>query len=108
MAHHKQGLTNWRGERGRSSLVSFEMQHDTNEDSPIGGEEEPLAELHTMPLPQPHLTPLHNTNEDSPTGGEEEGGAGLFGLRLSHMSCDEVELEEIVKSRFHMTNWHRH
>src|SRR5216684_3071256 len=44
---------------------------------------------------------LQNTNEDSPTGGEEEGGAGWFGLRLSHMSCDEVELKEIIKSRFH-------
>src|SRR5216684_4014806 len=32
---------------------------------------------------------------------EEEGGAGWFGLRLSHMSRDEVELEEIVKSQFH-------
>src|SRR5713226_4602329 len=32
---------------------------------------------------------------------EEEGGVGWFGLRLSHMSRDEVELEEIVKSRFH-------
>ena len=50
----------------------------------------------------------HNTNEDSPTGGEEEGGAGWFGLRLSHMSRDEVELKEIVKLRFHMTNWHCH
>src|SRR5258708_37155328 len=25
----------------------------------------------------------------------------MFGLRLSHMSRDEVELEKIVKSRFH-------
>src|SRR5216684_2251641 len=25
----------------------------------------------------------------------------MFSLRLSHMSCDEVELEEIVKSQFH-------
>ncbi len=40
----------------------------------------------------------HNTNEDSPTGGEEEGGVGWFSLRLSHMSHDEVELKEIVKS----------
>src|SRR5258707_2788506 len=43
----------------------------------------------------------HITNEDSLAGGKEEGGAGWFGLRLSHMSRDEVELEEIVKSRFH-------
>src|SRR5713226_6754367 len=76
VARHKQGLTNWRGGRGRSGLVSFETRH--------------------------------NTKEDSPTGGEEEEGAGWFGLRLSHMSCDEVELKEIIKLRFHMTNWHRH
>src|SRR5216684_732350 len=69
MARHKRGLTCWREGRGRSGLVSFETRHDTN--------------------------------EDSPTGGEEEGGVGWFGLRLSHMSCDEVELEKIVKSRFH-------
>ena len=43
----------------------------------------------------------HDTNEDSPTGGEEEGGVGWFGLRLSHMSRDEVELEKIIKLRFH-------
>src|SRR5216684_3607648 len=73
VAHHKRGLTCWREGRGRSGLVSFEMRHDTN--------------------------------ENSPTGGEEEGGAGWFSLRLSHMSHDEVELEEIIKSRFHMTNW---
>src|SRR5216684_2837589 len=40
MAHHKRGLTCWRGGRGRSRLVSFKMQHNTNEDSPTGGEEE--------------------------------------------------------------------
>src|SRR5258707_1189376 len=40
MAHHKRGLTNWRGGRGRSRLVSLEMWHVTNEDSLTGGEEE--------------------------------------------------------------------
>ena len=40
VAGHKRGLTNWRGGRGRSGLVSFETRHDTNEDTPIGGEEE--------------------------------------------------------------------
>src|SRR5216684_1550854 len=40
VAHHKRGLTRWRGGRGRSGLVSFEMRHNTNEDSPTGGEEE--------------------------------------------------------------------
>ncbi len=40
MAYHKQRLTSWRGERGRSGLVSLEMWHVTNEDSHPGGEEE--------------------------------------------------------------------
>src|SRR5260370_12047 len=40
VAHHKQGLTNWRGGRGRSGLVSLETWHVTNEDSHPGGEEE--------------------------------------------------------------------
>src|SRR5258708_25851532 len=40
MARHKRGLTCWRGGRGRSGLVSFETRHNTNEDSPTGGEEE--------------------------------------------------------------------
>src|SRR5258708_4922581 len=40
MARHKQGLTRWRGGRGRSMLVSLETWHVTNEDSHPGGEEE--------------------------------------------------------------------
>ena len=40
VACHKQGLTSWRGGRGRSRLVSLEMWHVTNEDSHPGGEEE--------------------------------------------------------------------
>jgi hypothetical protein len=40
VARHKQGLTCWRGGRGRSELVSFEAWHIINEDSPTGGEEE--------------------------------------------------------------------
>jgi len=40
MAHHKQGLTHWRGGRGRSRLVSLEKWHLTNEDLPTGGEKE--------------------------------------------------------------------
>src|SRR5260370_28123704 len=39
VAGHKRGLTNWRGGRGRSGLVSFETWQVTNEDSPTGGEE---------------------------------------------------------------------
>src|SRR5258707_15062667 len=38
VARHKRGLTNWRGGRGKSGLVSFEMWHITNEDSLPGGE----------------------------------------------------------------------
>ncbi len=49
-AHCKQGLTCWRGGRGRSGFINLEMQHVTNEDSPTRG--------------------------DSLTGGEEDGGAG--------------------------------
>src|SRR5258708_6140602 len=40
MRCHKRGLTNWRGGRGRSRLVSFKAWHVTNEDSLTGGEEE--------------------------------------------------------------------
>src|SRR5258708_3202999 len=36
----KQGITIWRGGRGRSGLVSLETWHVTNEDSQTGGEEE--------------------------------------------------------------------
>ncbi len=39
VVHHKQGLTNWRGERG-SRLVSKKMWHITNKDSPTGEDEE--------------------------------------------------------------------
>src|SRR5258708_21665333 len=39
-ARHKRALTNWRGGRGRSGLVSFESWHVTNEHSLPGGEEE--------------------------------------------------------------------
>jgi len=47
-AHHKRGLTCWRGGRGRSGMVNLEMWHVINED----------------------------INEDSLAGGDEEGGAG--------------------------------
>src|SRR5258708_39728520 len=40
MARHKRGLTNWRGGRGRSRLVSFKAWHITSEDSRAGGGEE--------------------------------------------------------------------
>jgi len=39
MARHKRGLTNWKGGRGRSGLVSLETWHVTK-DSQTGGEEE--------------------------------------------------------------------
>jgi len=40
VAQHKQGLTNWRGGRGRSRLLSLGTQHITNDDSLAGGEED--------------------------------------------------------------------
>src|SRR5258708_24775722 len=40
VARHKRALTDWRGGRGRSGLVSFESLHVTNEHSTTGGEEE--------------------------------------------------------------------
>ena len=40
VAHHKQGLTNWRGGRERSGLVGLEMWHVTDKDSHCGEEEE--------------------------------------------------------------------
>src|SRR5258708_28919498 len=40
MARHKQGLTRWRGGRGRSRLVRLETWHVTNQDSLPGGEGE--------------------------------------------------------------------
>ena len=36
---HKQGLTNWRGGRGRSMLGSLDLRHIVNEDSLAEGEE---------------------------------------------------------------------
>src|SRR5258708_37165246 len=40
MARHKQGLTNWKGGRGRSGLGSLETWSITNEESRAGGEGE--------------------------------------------------------------------
>src|SRR5258708_38223729 len=40
VAGHKRGLTNWRGGRGRSGLVSSKTWEVINEDSLTGGEEE--------------------------------------------------------------------
>src|SRR5260370_11323910 len=45
VARCKRALTNWRGGRGRSGLVSFETWHVTNEHSQTGGEEEEGAGL---------------------------------------------------------------
>src|SRR5258707_10087082 len=96
MANHKRGLNNWRGGRGRSSLVRFGTQHDTNEDSPTGGEEEQVGELRSMACHKRGLThwrggrgrsrlvnskAWHVTNEDSLAGEEEEGGVGWGGSK---------------------------
>src|SRR5216684_2242688 len=93
VACHKRGLTNWRGGRGKSGLVSSETWHVTNEDSLPRGEEgggAGVGELRNVARHKRGLTPWrggrrsglvsleawHVTNEDSRTGGEEEGRAG--------------------------------
>src|SRR5713226_1745307 len=93
VAGHKRGLTNWRGGRGRSRLVSFETWQVINEDSPTGGaeREEQACVLRNVAGHKWGLTDWGGgrgrselvsfetwqvTNEDSPTGGEEEGEAG--------------------------------
>src|SRR5712692_4114444 len=93
VAGHKRGLTNWRGGRGRSGLVSFKTWHVINEDSPTGGEEreERVFELRNVAGHKRGLTDWrggrgrsklvsfetwHVINEDSLTRGEEEGEAG--------------------------------
>src|SRR5258708_36844605 len=40
MAHHKRGLTSWRGESGRSGLVSSETWHIASEDALEGRKRE--------------------------------------------------------------------
>ncbi len=65
MAHHKQGLTHWRGGRERSRLLSLGTWHITNEDSLARGRNR-LVSLETW----------HDTNKDSYAGGEKERGAG--------------------------------
>ncbi len=69
MAHHKRGLTNWRGGRGKSGLVSSETWHVTNEDSLPRGEEGGGAGVGELGNVARH-------NEDSLPRGEEEGGVG--------------------------------
>src|SRR5712692_8701349 len=93
VARHKRELTNWRGGRGRSGLVSSEMWHVTNEHSLPGGRkrEERFGELGNGARHKRALTSWrggrersglviwatwHVTNEHSLSGGEEEGGAG--------------------------------
>src|SRR5258707_13918478 len=99
MAGHKRGLTNWRGGRGRSGLVSFEMWHVINEDSPTGGEEreERVFELRNVAGHKRRLTYWGGGRGErrvgsfekrevkkggSPTGREEKGRAGKGDLKV--------------------------
>src|SRR5258708_17661027 len=68
VARHERGLTNWRGGRGRSGLVSLETWHVQRGHTPWGGGEGGggLGASGTWAAPK----------KDPPTGGEEEGGAG--------------------------------
>src|SRR5216684_4356697 len=49
VAHHKRGLTSWRGESGRSGLVSSETWHIASKDSLEGRKrEEQVGELRNV------------------------------------------------------------
>src|SRR5216684_1152220 len=69
VAHHKQGLTSWRGGRGRSGLVSLEMQSITKQG--LTHWKEGRGRRAFVSLKMWHVT------KDSPTGGEGGGEAGL-------------------------------
>src|SRR5260221_13574857 len=90
VAGQKRGITNWRGGRGRSGLVSFETWYVINEDSPTGGEEreERVGELRNVARHKRGLTDWRGgrgrrgmvsmekwqgTKQESPEGGETEG-----------------------------------
>src|SRR5258707_14465233 len=68
--------TCWRGESGRSGLVSSETWHIANEDSLPGGEEEGGKGWRAW---------KHGTLQkgDSLVGGKEEGGAGWWARKRS-------------------------
>src|SRR5260370_41976488 len=78
VAGHKRGLTNWRGGRGRSGLVSFETWQVTNEDSLTGGEEEGkagwLASKCGTSQTRTHL--LEGRKGEEGGGGLIKGGSG--------------------------------
>src|SRR5258708_2012356 len=87
VAGHKRGLTNWRGGRGRSGLVSLETWEIKNEGGLGGGEggggggwgreEEERTEREEDRGGRSGLESSETwnvANEDSPTGGEDEGG----------------------------------
>src|SRR5229473_2192584 len=93
VARHKRALTNWRGGRGRSGLVSSESgTSQTSTHFPEGRKrEERVGELRNVARHKRALTcwrggrgrsglvsfeTWHVTNEHSLPGGEEEGGAG--------------------------------
>src|SRR5229473_1721075 len=79
VAGHKRGLTNWRGGRGKSGLVSFKTWHVANEDSLARGEKEGGGRSGLVSSEMWHVA-----NEDSLARGEEEGGGrrGLASLEM--------------------------
>src|SRR5260221_7499746 len=72
VAGHKRGLTNWRGGRGRSGLVSFKTWHVINKDSPTGGEEggKPGWQISKLAAPKKRIHYL--------VGGKGKNGLGNF------------------------------
>src|SRR5258708_39751347 len=84
----KRGLTNWRGGKGRSELVSFKMWQVTNEDSPTGGEEEGGGGGGAWKRGRSQT----RTNEVVGGRGEEGGG----GRREGEREREELERREEV------------
>src|SRR5216684_882378 len=82
MVHHKRGLTDWRGGRGRGGLVSPETWHVRGLTDWRGWRRTGLVNLETW-----HIT------EDSPTRGEEEGGAGWEARKRSKSQTTAQQLE---------------
>src|SRR5216684_1685829 len=67
VACHKRGLTNWRGGRGKSRLVSFEMWHVASEDSLEGRKrEERVGELRNVARCKQGLTDRRGGRGRSP------------------------------------------
>src|SRR5216684_1892316 len=112
MARQKRGLTDWRGGRGRSGLVSSETWHVTKRDSLAEGEnrEERVGELRNMARHKRGLTPWR--------GGRERSRVGELGNVACHKRLETRihklerkreervgELGNVARHKRGLTNW---